>query len=270
MIAGISARMPVFHTSAFAHLLTAQHQSITWQYDGFILVDSPHSSRTFYSLAHLQSTKSTYMADPLHVIIVGAGLAGPALAIALAKNAIKSTILERRPYSQDIGGVIILAPNAMRVMDELLEIGDRLRAAGDEFKAINIYTKGSGPARLDKVGGFLVEDDGVLGLTIARPVLHQELLRKCEEMPDRITIRYSSELETIEESSDGCEAVLKGGSTVKGKLSCFYHSKYHLHLTDMQDQSLWAPTVYGRKSGYICLAKTTLLPFTAGIRVSDV
>lgn len=160
------------------------------------------------------------MGDHLHVIIIGAGLAGPALAIALAKRSIQSTILERQPYSQNIGGVVMLAPNAIRVMDELLQMGDRLRAAGDTFEAIHLYTKGFGSTNVAKVGGFTVEDDGILGLSIRRSVLHQELIRSCEEMSDMITIRYSSELESIEEDSESCQAVLAGGSTVKGELSC--------------------------------------------------
>lgn len=155
------------------------------------------------------------MSAPMHVIITGAGLAGPSLAIALAKQSIRSTILERRPYSQDIGGVIMLAPNAMHVMDELLDVGARLRSLGDTFNAINLYTKGS--ASLDKVGGFVVENEGVLGLTIARPVLHQELLRECEKMSDMIEVRYGAELESIKEDQEGCSAVLLGGEIVKGK-----------------------------------------------------
>jgi len=155
------------------------------------------------------------MPNPLHVLISGAGLAGPALAIALAKQSIRSTILERRPQSTDIGGVIMLAPNAMRVMDSVLGIGQRLRDEGDTFKAINIYTTGS--KTLDKVGGFIVEDDGILGLTIARPVLHQQLLKECERMSDMITMRYGAEVEIIKEDKDGCEAVLKGGEVVRGE-----------------------------------------------------
>jgi 2-polyprenyl-6-methoxyphenol hydroxylase-like FAD-dependent oxidoreductase len=155
------------------------------------------------------------MANPLHVIISGAGLAGPALAIALAKQSIRSTILERRPYSQDIGGVIMLAVNAMHVMEDLLHMGDRLRSLGDTFKAINLYTKGSNT--LDAIGGFTVEDKGVQALTIARPVLHRELLRCCEEMSDMIEIRYSAELESIEEDKEGCSAILKSGEVVKGE-----------------------------------------------------
>jgi 2-polyprenyl-6-methoxyphenol hydroxylase-like FAD-dependent oxidoreductase len=155
------------------------------------------------------------MVSPLHVIIIGGGLAGPALAIALARQSIRSTILERRPDLQDIGGVIMLAPNAMHVMQDLLHIGDRLRSLGDTFKAINLYTKGS--TSLDKVGGFVVEDDGVKGLTIARPVLHRELLRQCEEMSDMIEIRYGAELDTIKEDQEGCSAVLKSGDIVSGE-----------------------------------------------------
>jgi 2-polyprenyl-6-methoxyphenol hydroxylase-like FAD-dependent oxidoreductase len=154
------------------------------------------------------------MANPLHVIISGAGLAGPALAIALAKQSIRSTILERRPYSQDIGGVIMLAVNAMHVMEDLLHMGDRLRRLGDTFKAINLYTKGS--TTLDAIGGFTVEDKGVQALTIARPVLHRELLRQCEEMSDMIEIRYSAELESIKEDNQGCSAFLKSGEVIKG------------------------------------------------------
>jgi 2-polyprenyl-6-methoxyphenol hydroxylase-like FAD-dependent oxidoreductase len=155
------------------------------------------------------------MANPLHVIISGAGLAGPALAIALAKQSIRSTILERRPYSQDIGGVIMLAVNAMHVMEDLLHMGDRLRSLGDTFKAINLYTKGS--TTLDAIGGFTVEDKGIQALTIARPVLHRELLRRCEEMADMIEIRYSAELESIEEDEKGCSAILKGGEVIRGE-----------------------------------------------------
>lgn len=155
------------------------------------------------------------MPSPLHVLISGAGLAGPALAIALARQSIRSTILERRPQSTDIGGVIMLAPNAMRVMDSLYGLGQQLRDEGDTFQAINIYTKGS--KTLDKVGGFIVEDDGILGLTIARPVLHQQLLKECERMSDMITTRYGAEVDIIKEDQEGCEAVLKGGEVVKGE-----------------------------------------------------
>ena len=106
----------------------------------------------------------------------------------------------------------MLAPNALHALPHTR---DRLRTLGDTFKAIDLYTKGS--TALDKIGGFMVEDKGVQGLTIARPVLHRELLRQCEEMSDMIEIRYSAELESIEEDEKGCSAILKGGEVVRGE-----------------------------------------------------
>lgn len=109
----------------------------------------------------------------------------------------------------------MLAVNAMHVMEDLLNMGDRLRSLGDTFKAINLYNKGS--TTLDAIGGFIVEDKGVQALTIARPVLHRELLRRCEEMSDMIEIRYSAELESIKEDDKGCSAILNTGEVVKGE-----------------------------------------------------
>lgn len=108
----------------------------------------------------------------------------------------------------------MLAPNAMHVMEEMLDIGDRLRRLGDTFDAIHLYAKTA--SSLDRLGGFVVEDEGVRGLSIARPVLHRELLRRCEELPEMIEIKYNAELNNIEEDEGGCSAVLKNGETIKG------------------------------------------------------
>ncbi|WRT67529.1 uncharacterized protein IL334_004501 [Kwoniella shivajii] len=154
-----------------------------------------------------------------HVLIVGAGLAGPALALALAKQSIKSTIIERRPDMQDIGGVIMLAPNAMRVMDKILDIGHSLRAKGYSFEAINIHLQ-EADNKLDHVGGFRVSDGATNGLSISRPVLHEALLAACQEegMKELIELRYGAKMEHIEETDSGVEAVLEGGERITGDI----------------------------------------------------
>ena len=151
-----------------------------------------------------------------HVIIVGAGLAGPALASALAGQGIRSTVLERHPTPQNIGGVILVAPNAMRVLDKQVGIEPRLRAAGCTYDAIDIYTEGS--SSLNRVGGFMTTNGNVRGLTIARPVLQNLLLDRCQEYDDgRITIRYSSRLARIQEDKDAVTAVLEDGTEIEGE-----------------------------------------------------
>ena len=155
------------------------------------------------------------MQSSRHIIIVGAGLAGPALASALANQGIRSTILERHTEPRNIGGVILVAPNAMRVLDKMVGIEPRLRAAGCSYDAIDIYTESSDA--LARAGGFMTTNGGVRGLTIARPVLQEILLDRCKEFDDgTITMRYGSKLERIDEQPDAVYAVLDDGTRIKG------------------------------------------------------
>ena len=57
------------------------------------------------------------MAD--EVAIIGAGLSGLALALALHRQGIKATIYESRPAPLNIGGAVMLSPNALKVLDAL-------------------------------------------------------------------------------------------------------------------------------------------------------
>jgi 2-polyprenyl-6-methoxyphenol hydroxylase-like FAD-dependent oxidoreductase len=156
------------------------------------------------------------MSPPRHVIIVGAGLAGPALASSLAGQGIRSTILERHPAPRNIGGVILVAPNAMRVLDKLVGVESRLRSVGCSYDVINIYTEGSGNG-LTRAGGFWTTNGGIQGLTIARPALQDILLDKCKEYEGRkVTIRYNSKLVKIDEKKDSVVAELEDGTRIEG------------------------------------------------------
>ena len=59
------------------------------------------------------------MSSSRHALIVGAGIAGPALALFLKKAGIQSTICELRPEIGDIGGMLSIAPNGMHVLAAL-------------------------------------------------------------------------------------------------------------------------------------------------------
>lgn len=53
------------------------------------------------------------------IAIVGGGLAGLALALALHQIGIKSTVYEARARPLNIGGAVMLSPNALKVLDKL-------------------------------------------------------------------------------------------------------------------------------------------------------
>ena len=68
------------------------------------------------------------------MLIVGAGLAGPCLALSLAARQIRSTIFEIRPVRGDSGGSISLGPNALQVLNRYAGIYDQIRATGFTYR----------------------------------------------------------------------------------------------------------------------------------------
>lgn len=73
------------------------------------------------------------------VAIIGAGLSGLALALALHKQSIQCTIYESRSASLDIGGAVMLSPNALRILDAL-DVYKKIRPRGFEFTNLYFYT----------------------------------------------------------------------------------------------------------------------------------
>ncbi|KAJ5994063.1 hypothetical protein N7451_009787 [Penicillium sp. IBT 35674x] len=74
-----------------------------------------------------------------NIAIIGAGLSGLALALSLHKQGIFCTIYESRPASLDIGGAIMLSPNALRILDAI-GIYKIIKPLGYSFKYLHFYT----------------------------------------------------------------------------------------------------------------------------------
>jgi 2-polyprenyl-6-methoxyphenol hydroxylase-like FAD-dependent oxidoreductase len=62
-------------------------------------------------------------------LIIGGGIAGPALALFLERSGIESAVFEAYPRTDDVGGGFQIAPNGLRVLTEL-GLADSLLAAG--------------------------------------------------------------------------------------------------------------------------------------------
>lgn len=74
-----------------------------------------------------------------NIAIIGAGLSGLALALSLHKQEIPCTIYESRSASLDIGGAIMLSPNALRILDAI-DIFKIIKPLGYSFKYLHFYT----------------------------------------------------------------------------------------------------------------------------------
>jgi 2-polyprenyl-6-methoxyphenol hydroxylase-like FAD-dependent oxidoreductase len=153
---------------------------------------------------------------PAHVLIIGAGLGGPALALALARQGIRSTIFEIRSTRSDNGGSITLAPNALRVLDKAVGVYERVLACGFSYHELQVYLE-DGQDRYHLGKSVLGEEfeGGYPLIRIMRPALHKVLVDACEVEP-LVSIVWGTKLQTIQESGDGVTACFEDGSRIQG------------------------------------------------------
>ncbi|KAK8854484.1 hypothetical protein IAR55_003222 [Kwoniella newhampshirensis] len=167
------------------------------------------------------------MPPPSHVLIVGGGLCGPALAIALSRHRIRSTILELRPQAGNNGGAIMLAPNALRVLDKVIGVDEEIKGEGFGLDKIDFFWEDG-----LRVGGITMEDGGYGALRIQRTKLHRTLLDLCER-DDRVEIKYGSKFVRIVEDEEGVTAYIEGGEAIRGDIligADGIHSKVRAHV----------------------------------------
>lgn len=137
----------------------------------------------------------------LDISVVGAGIAGLAVAIALARHGHKTRVLERAEALGDVGAGIQISPNGMFVLDAL-GLGDRLRAVALPMGQVTLRD------------GF--SDRRVVGLELAQPlwVAHRaDLIALLETAAVEAGVQIAT-AQNVEPPQDG--AALSGGDLLIG------------------------------------------------------
>ncbi|MBN8735611.1 MAG: FAD-dependent monooxygenase [Xanthomonadales bacterium] len=151
------------------------------------------------------------MQHPFRVLVIGAGIAGPALALLLHKAGVEVELHEAYPQSGGAGGVLTLAPNGMHVLREL-GLGDRVTASGCAIAQFEFRThKGR---RLGAMSYGTPAHPNDVAISIARETLHFILLEALRDAG--IAVHWNRQLERIEQDAQGATAFFGDGTRDSG------------------------------------------------------
>lgn len=151
----------------------------------------------------------------LQALIVGGGLAGPCMALCLARLNIRSTIFELRSSRQTQGGSITLTPNALQVLDKYVGVYDQIRSRGFVYTRMGAFTD-----QAEKLGDIQVgyeEAGSYPAVRIMRSEVHDILLDAAEETKGLVEVKYGAKVKDIQEDETGVTASFEDGSTARGK-----------------------------------------------------
>ncbi|TGZ77296.1 FAD/NAD(P)-binding domain-containing protein [Ascodesmis nigricans] len=126
--------------------------------------------------------------QPLHVLIVGAGLGGLSCAIATRLSGHRVTVLEQSPSLGEVGAGIQIPPNSSKILFSW-DLGPALSAAAVHPEAfiIRSYRDGSELAR-QQMRGYVETEYGAPYLHIHRGDFHEVLVEKARELGVEIVL----------------------------------------------------------------------------------
>ncbi|CAZ85328.1 unnamed protein product [Tuber melanosporum] len=155
------------------------------------------------------------MAQP-KVLIIGAGITGPATSLLLRSLGLQVSIYELRPSPSPLGGAISLAPNALRILDKL-GVYERLKTLGCSVAITQVLSAGTGKA----LGSLSFGDKSLHGyesLRIPRRELQNVLLERARELG--VEVVFGKKLVEVVEQENGVIAKFEDGGEegVRGDL----------------------------------------------------
>jgi 2-polyprenyl-6-methoxyphenol hydroxylase-like FAD-dependent oxidoreductase len=150
----------------------------------------------------------------MKVLVVGGGIAGPAVALAMAKAGIEPLVLERRrAVDPDAGSWFTLAPNGLDALQAIdaLEVAEE----GNVPSRANVMYGATG-RRLGEVSLGRPLENGLVGLTMKRSMLAARLEREAERRG--IVVRSGAEVAGVTDAGDHVEATLTDGNVITADL----------------------------------------------------
>jgi 2-polyprenyl-6-methoxyphenol hydroxylase-like FAD-dependent oxidoreductase len=151
------------------------------------------------------------MAIRKRALIIGCGIAGPAVAMFLKRAGYEPTIYEAKPDHDDYTGLFLnVARNGMRILKEL-GVDERIRREGIEMRFMS-FRSGNG-----KLLGTVGERSGhPQGYTVKRGFLHKVLREAAQR--EGIPVAFGKKLSRLEMTDRQVTAFFADGTSAEGDL----------------------------------------------------
>ena len=148
-------------------------------------------------------------------IIIGCGIGGPSLAIALKRAGIDSVIYEKHDTRYNFG-LLSLTPNTFHALD-ILDVSDAVLENGYQVDGVNFYSSdGNLMGRMGSTSE-MQERYGSGTVMIRRMLLNKILCDKAESLG--VKIEWGKKLKKIESAEgQGITAYFEDGTKTKGDL----------------------------------------------------
>ena len=148
----------------------------------------------------------------MRLLVVGGGVAGPAVALAAARLGLDATVLERRAVADpDEGSWMTVAPNGLDAL-AVLGVLDATHEIGYPSRLNRMY--GATGRHLGDVSLGVPLDDGTVALTLKRSAL--AVLLGDAARHAGADVRLGAEVVSVHDDAEGVRAVLTDGSVVTG------------------------------------------------------
>lgn len=149
--------------------------------------------------------------NAVRVGIIGAGVAGPVLAMFLKLKGYEPVVFERKETVTDAGNGIGIAGNGLRVISKIPGLIEHI--GGWEIDELSMYSVVPGDEGLLGTTGYykrLKQRTGFGSLCIRRRHLQERLLEFAENLG--IEVRWAHKLENLDQSEEGVVATFENGS----------------------------------------------------------
>ncbi|MFD0774411.1 FAD-dependent monooxygenase, partial [Streptomonospora algeriensis] len=149
------------------------------------------------------------------IAVVGAGIGGSALALALAESGLACDVFEQTRQLREVGAGVQLAPNAVRPLQRL-GLADALRSCAVRVAARETRGWNGRPVARTPLGEQCERRFGAPYYTVHRAHLHEALLERA--FGERSRLHLGRRLERIDQHEDAAALVFTDGSVHRADL----------------------------------------------------